>query len=97
MMTTYDRFITSNPEQKKKFDQEYNDFVISELILAKMAEKKLSVRTLAKKAAVSPTIVQKLKGNNAKSVNYRTLTSVMSALDYQLTFVPKSHAHLLTS
>jgi len=33
METTFDKFITSNPEQKALFDREYSDFVRSEELL----------------------------------------------------------------
>ena len=55
METTFDKFINSDPVEKNKFDQEYNDFLLSEFVIDKMEEEKLSVRTLAKKANVSPT------------------------------------------
>jgi len=33
METTFDKFITNNPEQKALFDREYSDFVRSEELL----------------------------------------------------------------
>ena len=50
-------------KQKKKFDKEYNNFLLSEFILEKMEEENISVRELARKAEVSPTIIQKLRNN----------------------------------
>jgi DNA-binding Xre family transcriptional regulator len=90
MTTTYDQFFIDHPEQKAQFKQEYDDFVLSELVLEKMTEKKLSIRTLAKKADVSPTIVQKLRSSNYQSINYRTLMKVMSVLDCRISFTPEN-------
>ena len=61
MESTFDKFITNNPKEKVKFEKEYNDFILSEFILERMEAENLSVRALAKKADVSPTIIQKLR------------------------------------
>ena len=36
MKTTFDKFITDDPEQKVLFDKEYNEFLLSEFILEKL-------------------------------------------------------------
>lgn len=83
METTFDKFITDNPEQKALFDKEYNEFLLSEFILEKMEEEKLSVRELAKRASVSPTVIQKLRKNEtANRISYGTFLSVISSLGY---------------
>jgi hypothetical protein len=46
-------------KEREIFEKEYNDFLISEFVLQKMEDENISVRTLAKKAGVSPTIIQK--------------------------------------
>lgn len=53
-----------------------------------MEEKNLSVRALAKKAAVSPTVIQKLrKSDTAEKINYGTFVSVINSLGYKLNLV----------
>ena len=84
METTFDKFINSNPKRKAKFEREYNEFLLSEFILEKMEEENLSVRTLAQKAGVSPTIIQKIRGQNAEKINFRTFTSVLNTLGYRI-------------
>ena len=85
METTFDKFITNNPEQKALFDKEYNEFLLSEFILEKMEEEKLSVRELAKRASVSPTVIQKLRKNEtANRISYGTFLSVISSLGYRI-------------
>ena len=84
METTFDKFITSNPKRKKKFDKEYNEFLLSEFVLEKMEEEQISVRTLAKKAGVSPTIIQKIRTKNAEKINFRTFTNVLYSLGYKI-------------
>lgn len=83
-MTTYEKFFKENPEQKEIYDKEYNDFLLSEFVLEKMAEENISVRELAKKANVSPTVIQKLRSKNAENVNLHTFTSVLKSLGYKI-------------
>lgn len=85
MESTFDKFITNNPKQKAKFEKEYNEFLLSEFILEKMDEENILVRALAKKADVSPTIIQKLrKSDSAEKISYRTFVSVINSLGYKL-------------
>jgi len=83
MKSTYEEFI-SDPKRKEKFDKEYNDFLLSEFILEKMELENLSVRALAKKAGVSPTIIQKIRSKNAERINFRTFTNVLHSLGYKI-------------
>ena len=83
MKSTYEEFI-SDPKRKEKIDKEYNEFLLSEFILEKMELENLSVRTLAKKAGVSPTIIQKIRSKNAEKINFRTFTNVLHSLGYRV-------------
>jgi DNA-binding Xre family transcriptional regulator len=91
METTFDKIINSNPKRKEKFDKEYNEFLLSEFILEKMEEENISVRSLAEKAGVSPTIIQKMRGQNAEKINLRTLSNVLYTLGYKIN-IEKIHA-----
>lgn len=85
MMSTFDKFITNDPEQKALFDKEYEDFLLSEFVIQKMQEENLSVRALAKKASVSPTVIQKIRNpKNADKITYNTLMSVLRSLGYKM-------------
>jgi len=83
MKSTYEEFI-SDPKRKKEFDKEYNEFLLSEFILEKMESEQISVRALAKKAGVSPTIIQKIRSKNAERINFRTFTNVLHSLGYKI-------------
>ena len=90
METTFDRFITNNPEEKAKFDKEYEEFLISEFILERMEEEKLSVRGFAKKANVSHTVIQKMRnGRTAEKISMHTFLSVLDTLGYKMNLVRK--------
>ena len=84
METTCDKFINNDPEQKALFEKEYNEFLLSEFVLQKMEEENLSVRALAKKANVSPTIIQKIRGRNAEKINFSTFSNVLHTLGYKI-------------
>ena len=84
METTFDQIISSNPRRKEKFDKEYNEFLLSEFVLEKMESEHISVRALAQRAGVSPTIIQKIRSKNAEKINFRTFTSVLNSLGYKI-------------
>ncbi len=84
METTFDKFINNDPGEKELFDKEYNEFLLSEFVLEKMEAEHISVRTLAKRAGVSPTIIQKIRSKNAERINFRTFTNVLHTLGYKI-------------
>ena len=83
-MTTFEKFFAENPEQKDIYEKEYNDFLLSEFMLEQMEAQHISVRELAKKADVSPTVIQKLRSKDSQKVNPTTFTSVLRSLGYQI-------------
>ncbi len=83
-MTTFEQFFKDNPDQKEIYDKEYNDFLLSEFMLEQMEAQNISVREFAKKADVSPTVIQKLRSKDAQKVNLTTFTSVLKSLGYQI-------------
>ena len=83
-MTTFEQFFKDNPDQKEIYDKEYTDFLLSEFMLEQMEAQNISVRELAKKADVSPTVIQKLRSKDAQKVNLTTFTSVLKSLGYQI-------------
>jgi DNA-binding phage protein len=84
METTFDKFINKDPKEREIFEKEYNDFLISEFVLQKMEEENISIRTLAKNAGVSPTVIQKMRSKNSEKITYRTFSNVLSTLGYKI-------------
>ena len=89
METTFDKFINNDPQEKELFEKEYNEFLLSEFVLEKMEEEKISVRTLAQRAGVSPTVIQKIRSKDAQRINFRTFTSVLNTLGYKISIERK--------
>jgi DNA-binding phage protein len=84
METTFDKFINNDPKEREIFEKEYNDFLISEFVLRKMEEENISIRALAEKAGVSPTIIQKMRNKNSEKITYRTVSNVLNTLGYKI-------------
>ena len=56
------------------------------LMAKQMAEQEISVRTLAARASVSPTIVQGIKSGKRKNIEYTTLKALTLALGFKIMF-----------
>ena len=60
--STVDKLLEAmTPAERKKFDEGYRSFALSEMILAAKEDDEVSVRKLAKIAGVSPTAVQAMR------------------------------------
>jgi hypothetical protein len=68
------------PEERKKFDEEYRELLLSELLLAAMAKDNISVRKLAKMAGVSPTIVQAMRSGSKTDFSMQSFFKVLKGL-----------------
>ena len=76
--STVDELIESlSPEERKKYDEEYREFVLYELVLAAMAKDNISVRKLAKMAGVSPTIVQAMRSGTKTDFSMQSFFKIL--------------------
>ena len=92
--STYDELMESmSQKEKKEYEAELNDFLLSELILAAMEQDNVSVRKLAKLAGVSPTIVQEMRAGAKKSFNTKSLFKVLKQLGYN--FLLERNGHII--
>lgn len=85
--STYDQIIL-DPTRKENIEKEYQELLISELLMAAMQKDDVSVRKLAKEAGVSPTIIQELKIGKRKNITLSTFNRVLNAIGYQITIEP---------
>ncbi len=81
--STFERFI-GDSEQKKKFENEYSQFLFSELLLEAMDEEHLSVRELSKESGVSTSIIQNMRSMKPTNITIKTMASLLKPLGYQL-------------
>jgi DNA-binding Xre family transcriptional regulator len=77
----------SDPGFKKDFDKEYQEFALSELILALMEDDKKSVRKLAEIVGLSPTAIQDLRSGKAKDVKFKNFLNIVEACGFGLELV----------
>lgn len=83
--STYDEFIKSlTPQQKKEFEKEYKDLLLSELLIAIMEEDEISVRKLAKAADISPTVIQGLRSGSKKNITMNNFLKILKVLGCSL-------------
>ena len=93
--STFDKFIESlSPQERKKYDEEYREFILSELILAAMAKDNISVRKLAKMAGVSPTIVQAMRSGSRKDFSMQSFFKILKGLGSK-GFMIELHGHYI--
>ncbi len=84
-ISTFDR-IMSDKKRKSKFDQGYQDFLISELLIEAMEAENKSVRSLSKETGISATMIQNLRSGKKKNVSLKTLFPILNALHYTIKF-----------
>lgn len=77
-LSTFDRFM-KKAKQKKRYDEEYKELLLSELFLALMEGDDLSVRKLAKAAGISPTVIQEVKSGKKKNITLETFLKIVAA------------------
>lgn len=83
-LSTFDR-IMADPEQNKKFEKEYAQFLFSELIIDGMKEEHISVRALSEMSGVSTSIIQNMRSMKPTNITIKTMASLLKPLGYQLT------------
>jgi DNA-binding Xre family transcriptional regulator len=87
--STFERLM-QNPSWKAGFEKGYEKFLVSEFLIEAMDENKISVRKLAEKAGVSPTIIQNMRSGKSSNISLNTLAPILSALHYRLAFERKT-------
>ncbi|MBF0197766.1 MAG: hypothetical protein HQL32_08645 [Planctomycetes bacterium] len=82
-VSTYDKMM-QDPKRKKKFEEEYREFLLSEILIDLMNNEDISVRQLAKEAGLSTAIVQGIRSGARKNVTLNSVGNIMSALGWKL-------------
>ncbi len=84
-LSTFDR-IMQDSERKEKFEEGYNEFLVGEFLSEAMQENHISVRKLAERAGVSPSIIQNIKSGKSSNITLKKLSGLTSALGYRINF-----------
>lgn len=73
-----------NPAFREQFNEEYREFLLSELITSMMEDAHKSVRKLACEVDLSPTVIQKLRSGKQDDVKLSNFLNIAHACGYQL-------------
>ena len=82
-LSTYSRWMRK-PGFKRAFERDYKDLLLSELVLAIMAEDKKSVRQLADELGVSKTVVQNLRSGTQTDMKLSNFIKLAQAYGYHV-------------
>lgn len=81
-LSTYDQCM-QDPKRRSKFEEEYRRLVLVEILIPILEKSEIPVRTLAKAAGISPTIIQDIKSGTKEGISYSTFLSILEALGYK--------------
>lgn len=74
-----------NPQFRRFFEEDYKKLVLSELILAMMAEDHISVRKLAKEVGIAPSVVQSVRSGKHSNMTLKNFIKLITALGGEVT------------
>lgn len=83
VLTTFEEFQQSlTPKQKKEYEKECRELLLSELLLALMENDSVSVRELAREAGISPAIIQGIRSGTKENITLKTFFKILNAFGY---------------
>ena|SRR6266849_5685536 len=82
-MSTVERWM-KKPGFREAFKREYKEFLLSELVLALMAEDTKSIRELAGELGVSKTVIQNIRSGEQTDMKLSNFVKLTHAYGYDL-------------
>ncbi len=83
VVSTFEREM-QNPSFKKSFQEGYQDFLLSELLIAMMEGDEKSVRVLAKETNLSPTVIQNLRSGSQTDIKLSNFINISHACGFHI-------------
>ena len=80
-----------NDAFRKAFDHDYQEFLLSELLIAMMADNEHNARALAESIGVSPTVVQNIRSGKQQDVKLRNFINMANACGYDVLLRNSEH------
>jgi DNA-binding Xre family transcriptional regulator len=77
--SSYDEFM-KDPKWRQRFEDQYAQFLLSEIITGLMAQEKMSVRALARMVGVSPTVINGLRTGTRTNLTFKNFLGLATAL-----------------
>lgn len=84
------------PQELKKHEEGYRDFILSELLIAITNENELSVRKLAQEAGLSPRIVQAMRSGENKEYSFKSILKILQGLRCKKFTITTEHGKTIT-
>ena len=82
-LSTYERKM-QNKKFKAAYDKHYKELLFSELLISVMEEDDKSVRSLAKEASISPSVIQDLRSGKQQDIKLSNLLRIVETLGYKV-------------
>jgi DNA-binding Xre family transcriptional regulator len=81
IQSTYDAHIAKlTPQQKKKFDQGYQELVLSELLIALVKDDYVHAKKLTKEAGLPFNIVRTVRSGTKQNITLQSFMKIIQAL-----------------
>ena len=80
-LSTYERKM-KDKKFKVAYDKHYKELLFSELLISIMEEDDKSVRSLAKEANISPSVIQDLRSGKQQDIKVSNLIRIVESLGY---------------
>lgn len=93
-ISTFDKEM-KNIAFREKFEHEYSEFLLSELITALMKGDKKSVRKLADEVGLSPTVIQNLRSGKQEDIKLSNFINISHACGYHIVLTKNSEQILI--
>ena len=82
-LSTFERKM-QNPDFKAKFETGYQNFLLSELLIAMIKNDHISIEQLAKEVNISPSVIQDICSGKQKDLKISNFLEVATACGYRL-------------
>ena len=82
-LSTFDREMQDS-SFRKRFEEEYNEFLLSETIRSLMDSEHKSVRQLAKESGLSPTVIQNIRSGLQEDIKLSNFINISHACGYKI-------------
>jgi hypothetical protein len=81
--STFEREM-QDPAFQKLFNENYNELLLSELLIALMEKDAKSVRALARAVKLSPTVIQKIRSGQQGDIKLGNFLNISQVCGYHL-------------
>lgn len=89
--STSEKLLASlSSKERREFEKEHKDLLISELLLAVMEQDDISVRKLAQLAEVSPTVVQAMRSGVKKDFSMQSFFKILKGLGFKKMMIERN-------